>query len=158
MDMGASDAASCASSSSSSSSSSPSAHPFLATAATAIAAIRAYIACFFALRRSFICALSLRARRQAHTFVLAMEIGGGDAEGGIGVGGRWTFVLLSGALAGCKRWNQVETKRPRARRQKDRMCRKSTRKMVAIYPGMYGWSTCENHRPSWSISVWPSEH
>lgn len=140
--------ASCASSSSSSSSSSPSAHPFPTTAATATAAIRAYIACFFALRRFFICA-----RRQAHTFVLAMEIVGGDADGGIGVGGRWTCVLLSGAL-GCRRWNQVEeTKRPRARRQKERMCRKRMRKMVAIYPAMYGGPPARATDlvgPSWS--------
>ena len=43
-----------------------------------------------------------------------------------------------GLVLAWRRWNQVETKRPRARRQKERMCRKSMRKMVSIYPGMCG--------------------
>jgi hypothetical protein len=81
---------------------------------------------------------------------MEMVSGMRDADGGgIGVGGRW--ICVAGAL----RWNrlQVETKRPRARRQKERMCRKRMRKMVSIYPGMYGGPPAratDQVGPSWS--------
>ena len=99
----------------------------------------------------------LQLQRQQHTFVLAMEMVGGDANGGIGVG----CVVVGGA-----RVTRVQALEPGGDKeatcapQKDHMCRKIMRKMmVAIDPGMYGDPPARvTDQVGPSQSGWFSEH